>query len=316
MIFCVVTYNQPQQLDRLYSSLWHTWGVLDKNNLIIINNHSNFKNPGPSKVFHNDLRSDDSIGYLSRSWNQCLLQGFGSSVAPLSDWVCLVQSDVVFQPGWKQRFLQNVEKQGSRFVACGPGDQATFIHIDAFREIGWWDERFCGIGYQEFDYFVRAYLRLGDRCAIQGHGGALTHNWNGLNLIARQREHGSGHTSRANPMLYAHLVEKWGDEICRHLETGDPALIVKWRDVIDLQFKEKPLPKEYNWYPHFYMDDERDYSHLYKAYTPLKRRSLDIKIHGFGWTEEPRPLDGVETRQLPVRVRIKRALGRAVGRLS
>ncbi|MCJ2087485.1 hypothetical protein MKK88_16065 [Methylobacterium sp. E-005] len=309
-----MTYNQPKQLERLYASLRNSWGELNSNNLVIINNHSNFKTPGPSRVFHNALRPDGSIGYLSRSWNQCLIHGFGNSIAPRSDWVCLVQSDVVFQPGWRERFERAIAETGSRFVACGPGDQATFIHIEAFREIGWWDERFCGIGYQEFDYFVRAYIHLRDRASLQGHGPSMVHNWKDLNIIARQRENGSGHTSKLNPTLFAHLISKWGQEVCRHLETTDPALTSRWREVVDSYYTKSSMPKEYNWYPHFFIDDDTDYSILYKNYTPLKSNSLDIRTHGMESDYEQRPTTTARDLQLPINERLGQAIKRALGR--
>lgn len=289
--FCVVTWNQAKQLGRLYDSLRASWGKLTEDNFLIVNNHPNFKKPGRARVIHNTLRPPESIGYLSRSWNQCILQAFGKMVAPKHEWVALVQSDVVFRPGWRQRFERHFRETGDTFVACGPGDQVVFIHHSAFSEIGWWDERFSAIGYQEFDYFLRAILRLPHKAAVEGHDVNLRWRWpEDLALIERQAEDGSGHTSKINPQLLAHLMDKWGqyfiEATCLSFREADTYASVLERrfgpadERAENQFKE-PLPLEYNWYPHFYKDDTIDRSPTYYGYTQL-RGDLDIKVHGFG----------------------------------
>ena len=292
MIFAICTWNQPTHLQICYDSLAASYGELNEDNFYVINNHSNYKSPGPSRVFHNHLRPDSSMGYLSRSWNQGLLWGFRNTTTPQTEWVVLVQSDVVFLPDWYAKFKELTKDGNMPFIACAPGDQVMFTHISAFREIGWWDERFCSNGYQEFDYFMRAYLRLGRRCMIQGHGNQLIWNWpRGLDLITRTPatvEVGRpfGATQRLNPMLQNHLMTKWGWDTAMRIYF-DAETLGDWTKYADEAFgsPETPrspeqmtkIPKEYNWYAYTYLDDPRDYSHLYYAYVPLKSETLFTK---------------------------------------
>jgi hypothetical protein len=290
--FVALTYNQPSMLKVLYDSTRETYGPLDEDNFLIVNNHSNFVSPGPSRALHDTIRPDYSLGYQSRSWNYGLLHGFYNSEKPACTWVCLVQSDVWFQPGWLEKFRAITADGSVKLVACGPGDQAVFIHIDAFRAVGWFDERLCGNGYQEFDYFFRCYLRLGRACMLQGHGKQLQWNWpSGLELIGRinvgnerrVEEPRPSVTQRVNPMLYNHLERKWGRELM-HRTCGDPATMENWTRYLDEAFgsPERPrtneqqelLPKDYNWWTCMYIDDPRDYSHLYYGYVKLTSSTL------------------------------------------
>jgi len=210
--------------------------------------------------------------------------------APKHEWVALIQSDVVFRPGWKERFERHVQENGDLFVAAGPGDQATFIHHYAFDRLGWWDERFSAIGYQEFDYFLRAAITLPTKAAIEGHHVNLVWRWPpSLDLIERQATDGSGHTSKLNPQLLAHLMRKWGEgfvnSACLSYEQAPRfAEILEERfGPVNMRtnglFKEK-LPLEYNWYPHFYKDDPSDRTNQYYDYTIIGG-DLEIKVHGF-----------------------------------
>jgi len=290
--FVALTYNQPSMLQILYDSVRETYGPIDEDSFFIVNNHSNFISPGPSTVLHDTIRPDYSLGYQSRSWNYGLLHGFYNTEKPACTWVCLVQSDVWFRSGWLESFRSMTADGTTKLVACGPGDQAVFIHIDAFREVGWFDERLCGNGYQEFDYFFRCYLRLGRRSKLQGHGRQLVWNWpESVDLIGRVNvgeekrvsEERPSVTQRVNPMLFNHLERKWGRDLVSHA-CSDPATWERWTEYLDEVFgnpeggrtstQEALIPKEYNWWTCMYIDDSRDYAHLYYSYVPLKSETL------------------------------------------
>ena len=78
----IVTYNNPEYLDKNLESLFETDLVDHDYEVTIINNHSNFKvreeflEDYNLKVIHNESRPDWSTGHLARSWNQCLINGF------------------------------------------------------------------------------------------------------------------------------------------------------------------------------------------------------------------------------------------------
>ena len=276
IIFAACTYNQNDNLKNLYESVKCSYPTVNESNFYIFNNHSNYIHPGPAKAFHNTLRPDWSTGYLSRSWNQAILWGFQSTIAPQTEWICLLQGDVMLHRDWYSTF-QTMVRNNVKFFAAGPGDQTVFIHIDAFRKIGFWDERFAGIGYHEFDYFIRAFLRMGKQAAIEGHGDQLNWNWTDLPLIERQSGDRSGHTMRLNPQLYGHLARKWGreliEQVCHPHSGGD-----SWTSILEEKFGrpearnsilEGEIPKEYNWYPYIYRNDPNNYSGIYYDYVSI-----------------------------------------------
>jgi hypothetical protein len=281
--YVIVTYKQPEDLAQLYASITATDSSATDADIYIINNHTSFTAPaGAVHVLHNQGRPNESLGNLAQSWNFGLAHALGNSVNPKYEWVALCQCDVRFVGGWKAEFARHVNERNLLLAAVAPGDQVTFIHVDAFRRVGWWDERFCGIGYHEFDFFVRAYLWLGPQAAIEGHGWQLQWNWpEGLQVIARHSDDGVGHSNAVNPMLYRHLYRKWGDDVLRALVDPQATESVgPWTLQLDQIYGDweqrssgvvnRPLPKEYNWHPHLYRGDSSSYEHLYDGYVALK----------------------------------------------
>lgn len=162
--YCV-TYNNPKILNEWYlKSLYDSLSAeeLTWMELFVINNHTNFRiNEKFSKrgvrVIHNRLRPDFSTGHLSRNWNQALINGFESLQTPAVDIVILTQDDTKFRPNYLKK-LVDIHKKNITFYSCGVGDQFHSYRVGAVRTVGLWDERFCGIGYQEADYFMRQIL--------------------------------------------------------------------------------------------------------------------------------------------------------------
>jgi hypothetical protein len=105
---------------------------------------------------------DESTGHLSRNWNQALLHGFRNLMQPAVDRVIAVQVDCRLTTKW----YTEVSKLSLKFLACGRGDEFQAFTPEGVRAVGMYDERFCNIGFQEADYFLRAYLTLKNDCAI------------------------------------------------------------------------------------------------------------------------------------------------------
>ncbi|WP_139158941.1 glycosyltransferase family 2 protein [Vibrio sonorensis] len=143
----------------------------------IINNHSDFHLDSNYidivNVLHNDLRPDFSTGHLARNWNQAILHGFRDLSNPRSDIVVTVQDDVLFKPDWLDK-LKELHKKYS-FITMGAGDTFCSYLPEAVRKIGMWDERFCNIGFQEADYFLRALIYNREKSSINdiAHGREL-----------------------------------------------------------------------------------------------------------------------------------------------
>jgi len=143
----------------------------------VINNYGHLK-PMPDNNFvglNNVLRLDASTGHLARNWNQAIMLGFEDLNSPKSDIVILSQGDCVFQEGYLSKIIKAHEKYD--FVQQGRGDEYHSYTADHIKKVGIWDERFCGIGYQELDYFYRSYIFNPDKIYIN-------HNFHGLEDIS------------------------------------------------------------------------------------------------------------------------------------
>lgn len=157
----IVTYRNEQDLNANLDSLFQNYQPeLMDIQVNVINNHSQFRlnacHWDKVTVWHNKLRSDNSIGHLSRNWNQALVNGFGSLDNPLVDLVINSQDDVIWQPGWCQRVLEAT--QTYNLISQGVGDALVVYRVEAVRNIGLWDERFCPSFYHDGDYFLRALI--------------------------------------------------------------------------------------------------------------------------------------------------------------
>lgn len=124
----------------------------------VINNYGYLK-PMPYNNFvglNNILRLDSSTGHLARNWNQAIMLGFENLIYPKSDIVILSQGDCFFQDGYLSKIIKAHEEYD--FVQQGRGDEYHSYTVEHIKKVGIWDERFCGIGYQEIDYFYRSRI--------------------------------------------------------------------------------------------------------------------------------------------------------------
>ena len=173
----IVTYNSSETINNNLKSLFAS--DISKHNVevYIINNHSNFSIDNKFRdkvhVLHNVTRPDFSRGYLSRNWNQALINGFKDLSNPDCDIGACVQDDTLWYQDSIDK-LVDIHKTYS-FYTCTPGDGFCSYTPDAVKNIGLWDERFCGITFQEADYLLRAYLHNNTKSSIndQPHGRQL-----------------------------------------------------------------------------------------------------------------------------------------------
>lgn len=156
----IITYNNFEDLHNNLTSLFNSNNSILDLQLFIINNHSNFflseEYQDKITILHNYLRPDFSTGHLSRNWNQAIINGFKNLDNPDSDVVITCQDDTIFEKDWLNKLLDLHSKYN--FIQMGIGDQLCSYLPESIKNIGLWDERFCGIGYQEADYFIRALI--------------------------------------------------------------------------------------------------------------------------------------------------------------
>lgn len=176
--FYIVTYRNAEDLTANLNSLFNSDWLGHDIEICIINNHSSFQLEqhllDKVKVLHNVCRPDFSTGHLSRNWNQAIIHGFKSLKNPNCDLLVTCQDDTIFDPNWCRDLLKLHESYS--FVQKGVGDNLCSYLPEAVVNIGLWDERFCGIGYQEADYFLRAKIHNGNRSTINDWAHGRFHN--------------------------------------------------------------------------------------------------------------------------------------------
>lgn len=117
-------------------------------------------------ILNNLVRPDFSTGHLSRNWNQAIINGFKDLDNPDCDILIHSQNDVIFCKDWLKKLIHIHKEKNIDFFATGNGDCFCSYTVDAIKNIGIWDERFCGIGYQEADYFTRAAFHYHEKVSI------------------------------------------------------------------------------------------------------------------------------------------------------
>jgi len=230
--------------------------------LYVINNYG-YLAPMPYNNFiglNNILRLDSSTGHLARNWNQAIMLGFEDLVYPKSDIVILSQGDCVFQDGYLSKIIKAHEKYD--FVQQGRGDEYHSYTANHIRKVGIWDERFCGIGYQELDYFYRSCIFNPDKIY-------MNHNFHGLEVMLNNSleivdtSYDTGFLRNDENHLYSFdtvhqyclnfLTTKYGFD--RKLVCGKNCC-----EILDMLKQNRPYPYiETNvTYPYFEKDIERD----------------------------------------------------------
>jgi hypothetical protein len=122
--------------------------------------------------------------------------------------------------------------------------------VNAIKNIGLWDERFCSIEYQEADYFNRAFIYNKDFSSINDF-----HHKRVLNPIL-PAEHDRSFVYRDNTDYTAHEIStKWGSYNLKLLNA-------KYANNITFGNGQKPVIANYITYPYF----EKDIIDLDKKY--------------------------------------------------
>jgi hypothetical protein len=173
----IVTYKNPQHLQLNLDSIFSSNVNKEIIEVHVINNHSEiFSIPSEYevnvKVHHQTTRANWGCGHIARDWNQALVQGIENLKKPSCSQIILCQDDTIWNKDWYQKLSKIHTKYN--FYTCGWGDNFMSFLPDAVSNIGLFDERFCAIGYQEGDYFLRAWMYNRDKSSINdGHHGRV-----------------------------------------------------------------------------------------------------------------------------------------------
>lgn len=256
----IVTYNNNDILNRSLETLKPTLEAYDNTiyQLFIIDNHSNIKIDDYFKdrvtIIHNQIRPDFSTGHLTRNWNQSIINGFVSLKSPDCDIVITSQNDTTFTPYFLTEII-NLHKTYD-LIQLGAGDTFMSYTPNAIRKIGMWDERFCNIGYQESDYFFRAYRYLNEKSSINDFYHGRVHNPINNKVLTDefQTGHLRGEQSHLESLKYHKYqlnfyLYKWHSTLDDIHSTS-----LYWDDLGKFKYIE-PKIESYIYYPYF----EKDY---------------------------------------------------------
>lgn len=174
----IVTYKANKLLKRCIESLLESDLKNFDYQINVINNYDKVSFKGLEderiNIYNNMLRPDFSTGHLARNWNQAIINGFKDLKNPDADIVVCIQSDEAVRPNWIETLL--FLHQERNFITAGHGDAFHSYTPEAIKKVGLWDERFCNIGYQEADYFLRHLLHNTDGCSINDYYHSRVHN--------------------------------------------------------------------------------------------------------------------------------------------
>lgn len=183
----VVTYQNKDLLYDCLKSILHAAIQAPKQydiNITVLNNFENLVLPeefNEIKIINNNARPSFSTGHLARSWNQCILHGIKDIDNPDCDVLVLAQNDVVLKSNF---FTEcNILLNRYKYVQIGHGDELQIMTPDSIKAIGMYDERFCNIGFQEADYFLRAVLLYKNDVSINDTFHGRVHNPIGEDML-------------------------------------------------------------------------------------------------------------------------------------
>jgi hypothetical protein len=254
----IVTYRKNAVLNRNLQTLWAGARQPERLAVTVLANHPEVvidaANQRPNlKVVVNATRPANAWGYLARDWNFGILDAFGNWQNPHGTaWCVLAQNDVEWLPGWDEYLDRNDRFD---FLSQPRGDQAMALNVAAVRAVGFFDERFSILHFQEFDYFLRAILKLGPRASVNDdHGPNFV--WNPVGCVLTKATYSGEvpatdpaadvlHTSKGMGELYHFLINKWGFRNPAFL--GDVNVILR-----QARRRFFRYPREVNWYPFFW----------------------------------------------------------------
>jgi hypothetical protein len=221
----IVTYNNFEYLKNNIISILNSDLVNCNYSINVVDNYcqdnrvKNFCYENNINLFENTLRPYWSTGHLSRSWNQCIINGFKDLNNPDCDVLVLCQDDNLFSSDWCNDLIEYHKQY--EFISMGGGDQFHSYKPEHIKKVGLWDERFCNIGYQEYDYFIRSYIYNKEYSSINDRKHKRLHNTIGDKFINHDDHLIGGMRSdprHFNSIKYHNishqiLIQKWGSEI-------------------------------------------------------------------------------------------------------
>jgi hypothetical protein len=207
----IVRYKETERLYHCLDSIGNNENV----NAFIINNFEvlvlpDIYNNRNITVLNNMTRPDFSTGHLSRNWNEAIINGFKDLNNPACDRVVAIQADVILANDWYNSVV-NLNPE-IYYLSCGRGDEFQIFTTEGIKRIGLYDERFCNIGHQEADYFLRNLVGIPNNCCVMDHGhGRVYNRFSNVNnnqfIVASQG--GRPNEDHLNSQKYHQVSQNW-----------------------------------------------------------------------------------------------------------
>ncbi len=253
----IVTFKKTDLLIRCLRSIFDGGNDLSRCEILIMNNYVPEHVPElrlPEDltqrvtVIHNSARPAFSTGHLSRSWNECIIDGFRDILNPACEVIILLQEDAVLAYGALGQIKKHLETYD--YITIGSGDEVQVITPNAIRAIGLYDERFCNIGHQEADYFRRSFLFNPQRTSINDTPHDRVHNPITLEEIivrvptgAQRNDPDHQLSAQYHPLSLAVFHNKWHDVITNEWSKyGYPPMRLEAKQYMLYPYFEKHLP--------------------------------------------------------------------------
>lgn len=202
----ITTHNRPEYA-QLCTQQWAA--TTDYRQMFLLVNHPDGAKgvtlPPHCEVIHVG-RIPEHGGCMAQTWNTAFHWAFRD---PEIEWLICSMDDAVITPGWPPL----LDRYEADLYQAPAGDLVFMLNWEAFRKIGWFDERFRLIGFQEWDFMARAVRALGlDRVSLEdAHG--WCHNPIGLSTHWIHRGGGAAATTRRGDLMghaQEWLQQKWG----------------------------------------------------------------------------------------------------------
>ena len=240
------------------------------NNFGVLNYSDIYDTSVDVDIVNNRLRLKRSTGHLTRTWNQAIINGFEDLRRPKCEFVVCIQDDTILKPDCFSKL--NALHARYDFIQNGLGDQIMSFSAEGVRKIGIFDERMCGIGFHEREYFDRAVRLAPEKVSINDYGHSIE-RYGEENLPADHfirvwvYSHNQIHEDLSKSSQY--LVEQWHD--AGHTSEWDSLLSTLYGDINN-------HPRFFT-YPYFEKDietlNEQNYYGVEKVLRPYVRPEGD-----------------------------------------
>lgn len=215
----IVTYKNISSINSCIKSIINT-NLYQSGELAIyiINNSPSYNLDHLSNnniyILNNVLRPEFSTGHLSRNWNQAIINGFQNINNPNCEILMHCQDDTIFEVEGLDKIIDY--HKNFNFISLGVGDAFCSYTIECIQKIGLWDERFCGIGSQEADYFTRNLIFNKNKCSINDLAHGRIHNPLPNNFVNSPCS-----DKRGGCVNVLYVSKRDADRLREHCRTGD-----------------------------------------------------------------------------------------------